>query len=72
MLPMECLREIEEMLSSGRLVEDFQDGCENDRHLILDFLEKLMDLGEAADKTATEVIFKGSYLEMLASARVQK
>ncbi len=72
MLPMECLREIEEMLSSGRLADDFRDGCENDRYLILDFLEKLMELGEAADKTATEVIFKGSYLEMLAAAKAQK
>jgi hypothetical protein len=72
MLPMDCLHDIEEMLTSGRLVQDFEDGCENDRYLILDFLEKLMELGEAADKTATEVIFKGSYLEMLASARTQK
>ncbi len=72
MLPMDCLHDIEEMLTSGRLVQDFEDGCENDRYLILDFLEKLMELGEAADKTATEVIFKGSYLEMLASARAQK
>lgn len=72
MLPMDCLRDIEEMLSSGRLAEDFRDGCENDRQLILEFFEKLMDLGEAADKTATEVIFKGSYLELLASAKAQK
>jgi len=72
MLPMDCLREIEEMLTSGRLAEDFQDGCENDRYLILDFLEKLMELGEAADKTATEVIFKGSSLELPAAAKAQK
>lgn len=72
MLPMDCLREIEEMLSSGQLAQDFQDGCENDRFLILDFLEKLMELGEAADKTATEMIFKDSYLEMLAAAKPQK
>lgn len=72
MLPINCLREIEEILTSGRLTKDFQDGCENDRYLILDFLEKLMELGEAADKTATEVIFKGSYLEMLAAAKAQK
>lgn len=72
MLPMDCLRDIEEMLSSGRLADDFRDGCENDRQLILEFLEKLMDLGEAADKTAAEVIFKGSYLELLASAKAQK
>ncbi|HDQ40422.1 MAG TPA: hypothetical protein ENN39_05255 [Desulfonatronum sp.] len=69
MLPMDCLRDIEEMLASGRLVEDFKDGCDNDRYLILDFLEKLMELGEAADKAATEVIFKDSYLEMMAGAR---
>jgi hypothetical protein len=72
MLPMDCLREIEKMLSSGQLAKDFEDGCENDRYLILDFLEKLMELGETADKTATEVIFKGSYLELLASAKAQK
>jgi hypothetical protein len=72
MLPMDCLREIEELLSSGQLVQDFQDGCENDRFVILDFLEKLMDLGEAADAAATEAIFKGSYLEMAAVAKDQK
>ncbi|WP_341844796.1 hypothetical protein [Desulfonatronum thiosulfatophilum] len=72
MLPMDCLREIEEMLTSGQLAKDFEDGCENDRYIILDFLEKLMELGEAADKTATEVIFKGSYLEMLAGTKDQK
>lgn len=72
MLPMDSLREIEALLSSGQLVHDFQDGCENDRFLILEFLEKLMDLGEAADVTATEAIFKGSYLEMTVAARDQK
>ncbi|PTN35029.1 hypothetical protein [Desulfonatronum sp. SC1] len=72
MLPMDCLREIEELLSSGQLVQDFQGGCENDRFVILEFLEKLMDLGEAADAAATEAIFKGSYLEMTAAAKDQK
>jgi hypothetical protein len=72
MLPMDNLREIEEMLTSGQLAQDFRDGCEDDRHLILDFLEKLMELGEAADKTATELIFKGSYLEMFTGAKAHK
>ncbi|GAB6058608.1 hypothetical protein [Desulfonatronum parangueonense] len=72
MLPMDTLREIENMLTSGQIAKDFEDGCENDRYLILDFLEKLMELGEAADKTATEIIFKSSYLEMLAGAKDQK
>lgn len=72
MLPMDCLREIEELLSSGQLVQDFQDGCENDRFIILEFLEKLMDLGEAADAAATEAIFKGAYLDLATGATDQK
>lgn len=72
MLPMDCLRDIEKILTSGQLAEDFRDGCENDRHLILEFLERLMELGEAADRTATEVIFKGSHLDMLDAAKAQK
>ena len=39
MLPMDCLREIKELLSSGQLIQDFQDGCENHRFEILEFLE---------------------------------
>lgn len=72
MLPMDCLREIEELLSNGQLVRDFQDGCENDRFIILEFLEKLMELGEAADAAATEAIFKGAYLELATGTTDQK
>ena len=32
---------------------------------MLEFLDKLMDLGELADQTATSIIFKGSALGAL-------
>ncbi|MGE4298397.1 MAG: hypothetical protein AB7E47_10245 [Desulfovibrionaceae bacterium] len=65
MLHMEYLTELEEYITSGRLAEDFSNSPEERRFEILDFLEKLMDVAEAADKVATEVIFKDSMLSMM-------
>ena len=52
-------------IRSGQLAEDFDCSEEDRRYEILDFLEKLMDLGEAADEAATTVIFKNSALGQL-------
>lgn len=59
------LAELEEYLSSGRLEEDFEYSPEERRHEILEFLEKLMDVAELADASATRLIFKGSQLGAL-------
>ncbi len=53
------IEELEEYLNSGNLEEDFKWSVEERRGEILEFLEKLMDLGELADATATRIIFKG-------------
>lgn len=62
MLNMKYLEELEEYMKSGNMEEDFKWSSEERRQEMLEFLEKLMDLGEQADATATAVIFKGSQL----------
>ncbi|MBD5626289.1 MAG: hypothetical protein HDQ90_02105 [Desulfovibrio sp.] len=59
MLKMEELQELENYIRSGELEKDFHDGCENDRHYLLELLEKLMDIGELADEAATRLIYRG-------------
>ena len=59
MLNKKYIEELEEYLKSGNLEEDFKWSVEERRGEILEFLEKLMDLGELADATATRIIFKG-------------
>lgn len=58
-LTVKELEELEEYMRSGQLEADFRDGCENDRFYLLELLEKLMDVAELADETATKVIFRG-------------
>ena len=53
------LEELETYMRSGELEADFKDGCENDRFYLLELLEKLMDVAELADTTATRLIFRG-------------
>lgn len=59
MLNVKYIAELEDYLKSGELEEDFKWSVEERRGEILEFLEKLMDLGELADETATHIIFKG-------------
>ena len=59
MLTIRDLEELEHYMRSGQLEADFRDGCENDRFHLLELLEKLMDVAELADETATRVIFRG-------------
>ena len=59
MLNARYIAELEEYLSSGNLAEDFKWSVEERRGEILEFLERLMDLGELANATATKIIFKG-------------
>ncbi len=72
MYELDKLREIEEHIKSGRLAEDFDESSKSGKEKILEFLEKLMDLGEMADEAATKLIFKDSYLEALSGVKVQK
>ncbi len=57
-LHLHYLLELEEYLRSGNLAQDFHYSPEERRHEILEFLEKLMDVAELADETATKIIFR--------------
>jgi len=59
------LEKLEAYMKSGDLEFDFKNCDEIKKGEILDFLEKLMDLAELADATATKIIFKDSYLASL-------
>lgn len=72
MLDMKCLEEIERYLNSGELADNFQYSDEERRYEILDFLEKLIELGESADAVATKLIFKDSLLESITGSNAQK
>lgn len=65
MLNFNYLQELENYMKSGKMEEDFTWSVEERRHEMLEFLDKLMDLGELADQTATSIIFKGSALGAL-------
>ncbi len=62
----ECLDKLEEYIDSGDLAFDFENAEEERRYEILDLLEKIMDMSEKADALATKLIFKNSYLGVLA------
>ncbi len=68
MLTIRELEELETYMTSGEMERDFNDGCEHDRFYLLELLEKLMDVAEVADATATKLIFKGK-IDMLAGAK---
>ena len=57
MLDFEYLEKLENFFDSGDLAFEFEHGDEEKRGLILDFLERLMDLAEKADELATKLIF---------------
>lgn len=69
MLDISYLEKIEAYFSSGDLKFDFENGDEERRYMILDYLEKLMDLAEQADALATKLIFKDGMLEQLSGAK---
>ena len=48
---------------SGDLAFDFENASAEEKGVILDFLESLMDLAELADTTATRLIFKDAYAD---------
>ncbi|AGW14068.1 hypothetical protein [Megalodesulfovibrio gigas] len=62
----DALALLKDYLDSGDARMDFDYGSEDTRYKVLDLLEQLIELGEAADALATSLIFKGGLLEMLA------
>jgi len=62
----DALALLKDYLDSGDARMDFDYGSEDTRYMVLDLLEQLIELGEAADALATSLIFKGGMLEMLA------
>ncbi len=72
MLTMEDLQKFAELMSSGELEEQFHYSSRDRQYEILDLLEKLMDVAEIADATATRLIFKDAYLEMVTGEKAQK
>lgn len=61
MLDIDYLERVANYFESGDCKFEFDNGEEERRLLILDFLEHLMELGEQADALATKLIFKDAY-----------
>ncbi len=71
-LSLAYLRELEEYMSSGAMLEDFEYSPEERRHEMLEFLEVLMDVADLADETATKMIFKNSQMSAFFGLSDQK
>jgi len=65
MLDVAYLERVEEYFKNGDCKFEFENGEEERRLLIVDFLERLMELGEMADALATKLIFKDAYASMV-------
>ncbi|WP_349306105.1 hypothetical protein [Desulfovibrio aminophilus] len=72
LLDLEYLNKIESFMDSGDLAFEFENGDEDKRLLILEFLEKFMDVAEKADALATKLIFRDGYMELLSGNTDQK
>ncbi|MEF2231401.1 MAG: hypothetical protein V3571_10775 [Pseudodesulfovibrio sp.] len=64
MLDLDYLDRLEHYFKSGDCKFEFDNGEEERRFLILEFLERLMELGEIADGMATKLIFKDAYASL--------
>ena len=65
MLDIDYLERVAHYFESGDCKFEFENGEEERRLLILDFLEHLMELGEQADELATKLIFKDAYASLI-------
>lgn len=72
MLDIEYLERLEHYFKSGDCKFEFDNGEEDRRFLILDFLERLMELGEIADGMATKLIFKDAYASLTSEEGVEQ
>lgn len=59
MLTMAELKDFEKRLQSGEVDECFKCADERERGEILELLEKIMDVADLANETATRLIFRG-------------
>lgn len=59
MINMQELEDFEKILQSGQLEDSFKYGNKEERVQLLNILEKLMDIGEEADKLATRLLMPG-------------
>ena len=71
MLDAPYLDRLADYFACGDLEQDFDFADNEGRGIILEFLEKLMDLADTADEMATKLIFKGQ-LGTLAGTKTQK
>lgn len=62
----DALTLLKHYLDSGDCRMDFEYGSEDTKYEVLELLEEIIELGEAADALATSLIFKGNMLEMFA------
>lgn len=72
MLNTQFLDQLEEYMTSGRMEDDFEYSPEERRLEILNFLERLMDVSDIADETATKLIFKNSQFGSMMGLKDQK
>lgn len=72
MLDSAYLDKLADYFASGDLAFDFEHGDAARREMILECLEKLMDLADQADELATKLIFKGGLLQAMAGIKDQK
>lgn len=71
-LKPDYLAEVKEWLTSGAFLDEFEYAPEERRYELLDFLEQLMEVAEAADTAATKAIFKDNgLLQALSGANSQ-
>lgn len=66
------LEKLEKFMSSGDFKFEFDNGTEERRLELLDFLEKVIEVGELANETATHCIFRDSYMEAARGEKTQK
>ena len=64
MLDIDYLERVAHYFESGDCQFEFENGEEERRLMIIDFLEHLMELGEKADELATKLIFKDAYASL--------
>ena len=65
MLDIDYLERVAHYFDSGDCKFEFENGEEERRLMIIDFLEHLMELGEKADELATRLIFKDAYASLI-------
>lgn len=72
MLDIDYLERVAHYFESGDCKFEFDNGEEERKLAILDFLEHLMELGEKADELATKLIFKDAYASMTSEEGVEQ